>query len=673
MPIGGTDDRRGRWAGPLNVHLSFLIILLLACTAVPLIWLSYARGRDAAVEAAVERMQLLTERTVDRYAIVFDTASPIVTMAAVSETFLTPPDTGLERKQAALIEALGGSAYLDGIYAGYPDGTFLHAVNLDGANSPWRETLKAPAEAAFALRVVSMGPANTPVSRWRFLNTYERLLSETEPTAANYDPRTRPWYQMASTVPGKIAIGPYVTATTKMLALTIAKSHRDDGRIVIGTDILLTTIAQFLSSEKVSPRSTSYVLDATGKLIIHSNPAVMGQLLAAPEPAGDGTAADPVFDAVRAAMAGASGDERSHLRFTADGEAYIGSATTMRVSPSLEGNTLVIAAPLSDFTAESDRLLRQGLLFSGLVILIGIAATVVVANLITRSLSALTGQAARLGDLDFEQPTPAPSSISEINALATGLAVARDAIRSFALYVPRELVRKIVASSVTSGNAGREEISVLFTDIRDFTTICERTSPEDVVAMLSAYFEEINRCVEVNHGSIIQFLGDSVCAMWNAPVADPDHACHACAAALDIAATVARFNARQAELGKPELFTRIGLHTGPAVVGNVGAASRIQYTAMGDTVNVASRLEGLNKEFGTTIMVSDAVRQRCAERFVFNPLGARQAKGRSELLDLYELAGTRPAASERSAAESQQRAQPEYAGTHAGRIPNDDR
>ncbi len=633
---------RRPWVGPLNVHLSLLIILLLAATAVPLVWLAYDRGRDVALGAAVESMQLLKQRTVDRYRIVFDSVEPFVTMAAVSDAFSRPPPAALERKQETFLTALRGSDYIDGLFVGYPDGSFMHAVNL--ADSPaWRRVLDAPAEAAYALRTIWPDERDRMVSAWRFLDETGRELAKSGPAQARYDPRTRPWYQMASTVPGTVGIGPYVTATTRSLALTVARGHVDDGRIVIGTDIMLATIANFLATEKVSPDGRAYVLDGFGKLIIHSDPEVMERLLAAPPDGADAvTIDDPVYAAARTTMAKAPKDDLGHFRFEVDGRAYLGSATTMRVSPSLHGNTLVVAAPLSDFTGESYRLLRQGLLISAVVLGIGIAATVLVANLITRSLQTLTRQAARLGDLDFRASSVPSSNIAEINALASGLAVARDAIRSFALYVPRELVRKIVANSaLASETAVRQEISVLFTDIRDFTTICEKISPEEVVNLLSAYFDAINASVEANGGSIIQFMGDSVCAMWNAPVGDPDHVSHACRCALDIAATVERFNARQQGAGQPVFVTRIGLHTGSAVVGNVGAASRLQYTAMGDTMNVASRLEGINKEFGTTIMVSRAVVARCGDDFIFRPLGKKQAKGRSARLDIFELVGIR--------------------------------
>jgi adenylate cyclase len=159
--------------------------------------------------------------------------------------------------------------------------------------------------------------------------------------------------------------------------------------------------------------------------------------------------------------------------------------------------------------------------------------------------------------------------------------------------------------------------------------------------MLSAYFELMNEGVERNHGAIIQFLGDSIYAMWNAPVNDPLQALHACRCALDLSSAVEDFNARQRQAGKPEFATRFGLHIGQAVVGSVGALNRLQYTAMGDTVNVASRLEGINKEFGTTIIVSREVRDRSSDCFEFRALGLWQAKGRSEKVEIFELVAAR--------------------------------
>ena len=195
----------------------------------------------------------------------------------------------------------------------------------------------------------------------------------------------------------------------------------------------------------------------------------------------------------------------------------------------------------------------------------------------------------------------------------------------------------MLASGQGAGAAARQDVTLLFTDIRDFTTISEQHSPEAVVDMLSAYFQRMNEVVEDHNGAIVQYLGDSIFGMWNAPVADPEHVQNACRCVLALKAEIDALNAQNRAAGRPEFITRYGLHTGPAVVGSVGAQSRRQYTAMGDTVNVASRLEGMNKQFGTSILASRAVYEIAGQAFCFRPLGLAQAKGRLEEIEVFEL------------------------------------
>lgn len=160
------------------------------------------------------------------------------------------------------------------------------------------------------------------------------------------------------------------------------------------------------------------------------------------------------------------------------------------------------------------------------------------------------------------------------------------------------------------------------------------------MTLLTTYFELMNEIVERHHGVIVQYLGDSIYAMWNAPTADPRHVDDGCRCALALKAAIDDLNARSRADDRPELVTRFGLHTGIAVVGSVGALSRQQYTAMGDTVNVASRLEGMNKQFGTTILASGAIREQASAGFEFRALGSAHAKGRTAELAIFELAGT---------------------------------
>ncbi|MDW6022892.1 adenylate/guanylate cyclase domain-containing protein [Mesorhizobium sp. BAC0120] len=603
-------------------------------------WLTYQQGTRTALDAAAQQMRLLSAHAIERYRSTFGTGYSAIALTSANEAFLREPPADMEVKVGFLSTALSASPDIDGMYVGYPSGAFVHAVNI--SNSPaWKKALSAPQGAVLAARTIEgVGPSRQ--SKWRFYDANETLISERVLGDASYDPRTRPWYKAASRSGGPAAVGPYVMATTGVLGLTIAMPMERDQKIVVGADVVLETISRLLSREAVSAHSVGYVFDDRKRLIVHSDAAKMARVLASLEP-GDSTDVkidDPVLDAVQKILESPSYRAGEALHFTVGGEPYLAEMATTGNSELLKGNTVVIAAPVSDFTKPSIDLLRKALAIAGALLAIGIILSVLVARLVSRSLSVLTSDAEQIGNLDLRDQGKLHSHVAEINTLASALSAARRAIGTFALYMPRELVRRIVASGqAVAGSAVRQEITVLFTDIRDFTTISESRTPEEVVALLSTYFELMNGIVERHGGVIVQYLGDSIYAMWNAPDPDPDHVDNACRCTLTLKAGIDALNEGNRMAGLPQLITRFGLHTGVAVVGSVGAMSRRQYTAMGDTVNVASRLEGLNKEFGTSILASRAVRERADRGFCFRPLGLAQAKGRHEQIDVFELIG----------------------------------
>ena len=631
-----------RWVRPLRLHLSIVIILLLIGISAPLMGLTYEQGRRMALATAEQQMNQLSQHTIDRYRSLFGDGYSTVTVASVLKPLLSPPSVDLEAKTDFLIKTLEGSPYMDGFYVGYPDGGFLHAVAVE-RNPGWADAVDAPAGTVFAVRAIDRTDIG-PVSTWRFLDKAGAVIGERSTGQVSYDPRKRPWYRAASNGGKPVAVGPYVTATTKSLALTLAAPMAENREVVVGVDLLLETISRLLAREAVSEHARGYVFDREKKLIVHSDEAIMGQvlegLLATGKAGQTATAADPALEPIREELRVISEGQDRTARFEVEGQPYIARISSVGFSDLLRGNTIVIAAPLSDFVGPSQRLLIKNLFITGIVLIAGILVALVVARLISRALLALSEDARHIGNLDFEARPAGFSWIAEINTLSRALASAREAIRTFALYVPRELVRNIIASGqANAGKAIRQEVTALFTDIRDFTTISERHSPEDVVGMLSTYFDLMNPIVERHNGVIVQYLGDSIYAMWNAPVADPTHVDDACRCALELKAAIDSFNEANRLAGRPELVTRFGVHTGEAVVGSVGAQARRQYTAMGDTVNVASRLEGMNKQYGTTILVSGAVRERSSAPFQFRSLGVAKAKGRNEGIEIFELAG----------------------------------
>lgn len=629
--------RRRDWARPLRFHLSTVIVALLLGISLPLTWLAHDQGTRLATSAASERMSLLGQRVAAQYEAVFRDGRTAVMLAAAADTLLEDPTGDMAGKALFLDRVLDSSPHIDGLYAAHADGSFLHGV---GDTEAWRQALDAPQGTDHAVRSILPGDGARH-SVWRFLTIDGRELARRDDGATRFDPRRRPWYRAAIAAGGApVTVGPYTMATTGQLGLTIAVEAPDAPGAVIGADLLLETLSELLSREAVSPRARGYVFDEAMRLIVHSDPAMMAALLPQLSARSRHVAVsveDPLLPAIQPLLAGARAPGLH--RIEAGGETYLLALEPVRGAAELAGTVVAVAAPLSDFTAESRLLVARALSVSFGLIVLGVLSALLVARLVSRSLTQLAGDAARIGDLDLTSRPAVSSLVTEINTLAGALATARAAIASFSLYVPRELVRKVVAAGRQDpASAERRDVTVLFTDIRDFTSLSEQHAPEEVVALLSDYFELLNRIVEAHDGVIVQFLGDSIYAMWNAPESNPDHVADACRCTLALTQAVAAFNAEGRTLGRPELVTRFGLHTGIAVVGSVGASTRRQYTAIGDTINVASRLEGLNKEFGTTAMTSEAVRVAAGDKaFVFRPLGSTRVKGRAAEIAVYEL------------------------------------
>lgn len=632
-----------RWSKPLRLHLGVLVVASLLFTSTPIIWLAFSQGSDAAVNAGVQQMREMSQRLIEGYRNTLQGGTEAVALASTLPLLTSPPPQDIQAKQQFFLEVLRNVPNATSIYTGYPDGSYLQVINTERRDV--RQTLAAPDGTAFAIRTIAGRQSAAALSTLRFLDSQARPIGERDVEYASFDPRQRPWYQSVVQDGVPVSVGPYIAGTLKVPTLTIAAPMRDDGQVVVGINIHLQTISRLLDAREISPRARAYIIDAGDGLVAHSDPAIMNKIIDLwSRTSGSLEATANSFDTsletvtrLRRDPAFANG---GLARIDLDGESQLVQIAPVGVSGLFKGSAVAIVVPMEDLVAEAHRLLLHNLLIASAFVVAGVAASVLLSRMVSRSLYRLADEARRIGDLDVGEKAVSHSFISEINTLAGALAASRHAIGQFALYVPREVVRRIVSPEGRAVvKAQRQDVTVLFTDIRDFTTISEQHSPEDVVDTLSAYFELLNTIAERNGGTVVQYLGDSIFVMWNAPVPDVGHAENGCRCALAMKAAVDALNEANRQNGRPALFTRFGLHTGPAVVGSFGAISRQQYTAMGDTINVASRLEGLNKEFGTSILVSAAIHDAVGDRFALRPLGLVQLKGRAGKVDLWELVG----------------------------------
>jgi len=185
----------------------------------------------------------------------------------------------------------------------------------------------------------------------------------------------------------------------------------------------------------------------------------------------------------------------------------------------------------------------------------------------------------------------------------------------------------------------RRQVSILFTDLRGFTTLSERMAPEQMAARLTEYFDAMTSAIFVRRGMVNDFIGDAILAVFGAPLDDPAHAQHAVQSALAMIETLDTLNRRWSAEGLPPLRMGVGIHTGEVFAGNVGRAGKVKYAVVGDTVNLASRVEGLNKDLGTTMLVTESTYRAAGLDLAVKDRGLVSVKGREEPVRIYEVLG----------------------------------
>jgi class 3 adenylate cyclase/CHASE2 domain-containing sensor protein len=224
--------------------------------------------------------------------------------------------------------------------------------------------------------------------------------------------------------------------------------------------------------------------------------------------------------------------------------------------------------------------------------------------------------------------------------------------QSFSLYLSPAVIEKMMASNKPPALGGEmRNVTVYFSDVANFSGLSEKLAPAELVTAMNDYLSAMTDIIESHGGFVDKYIGDAIVAVFGAPVDDPDHARHAVLAALECSATLPRLDGVRTGFGA-EVRQRIGLNTGEALVGNIGSRRRFNYTVMGDMVNLASRLEGANKFFGTTVIAAESTVEQAGGGYVWRELDAIRVKGRLQPVKIYEPLGLAGQVPEQSAAQA---------------------
>ena len=443
------------------------------------------------------------------------------------------------------------------------------------------------------------------------------------------------WFLLGLQADEPVWTPPYRFSDGRM-GISVVVNHHDAGDPepsgVFHVDLPLDAVGVWLDS-------IGLTIDG-GAFLMHRD----GSLLVAPR-FRDNTRVDPVT-AVKVGLE-TLGSELSAIRpgamasanIDVQGEHYFVALIDAEIVDGLDWLVGVIVAEDDYLSLAFERMAATAIFATAatLVVLIfgGLFATWVATPL--RRIASEMGEVSRMRISDLPIPR---SRVREVKMLGQALGSMKSALRSLERYVPPEVARRLVVSGEAAAiGVEKRRLSIYVSDIAGFTGITEKMEPDRLVEELNAYFDDMTQVIRKRKGTVDKFMGDGVLAFFNAPIDVPDHAAMACRAALEsIHATEAVIAERERD-GRPVFRIRVGLAVGDVLVGNVGSSERFGYTVIGDSVNVASRLEPVNKLYGTRIIASDELRVDTGMDFEWRRLDRIAVYGREGGLPISELLG----------------------------------
>lgn len=451
-----------------------------------------------------------------------------------------------------------------------------------------------------------------------------------------YDPRERPWYQLATNNEGVVWTEPFAFnegayGVTAALALREPVTNRLVG--VFTADFFLDDISRFL---KTTAQATA--IGSVRLMVLSRAGLVVADSTGQPDELSTRLARQGA-QAVPGGFSALQPEQPVAVGFETDGVRYIGAFQVVGSGWGPEWVAGVLMREDEVFqVVYSTR--RDALTLGILLVSVAVVLGSVVAHRVAGPLNAVARDLEQVGRFELS-PGPSPSSfVEEIAVVGGSVDRMKSGLRSFGRYVPMELVGDLLTRGEDAHlGVQHRRMTIVFSDVAGFSRIAEHLPPERLVEQLSEYLLEMTTILREEHGTIDKFLGDGILAFFNAPHDVPDHVRRACMAAVRCKVRLEELNRAWEAAGKSAFQMRVGLHVGETLVGNVGTPERFDYTVVGDPVNLSSRLESLNKVYGTAILASDEVREEAGPGFEWRTLDRVSVVGRAGVTLVCELLG----------------------------------
>jgi len=533
----------------------------------------------------------------------------------LAEKVFDPRDA--RKREVVLRSQLLSQPTISWVAFGWPDGSFFAGHKLGNT----------------IIEMLEVTPdRNMRINRYEFVGN-DLKLQATWSEETDYAVTEQEWFRVARETNDEY----WSTLTThprgERLAAAFSAPVAIDGKPagVVAIIIELTRVSNFLSQLTVGKSAGAFLLERDGKVVASPDPDA-SELMALKT---DHPLFPVAVEAIRNATAYEPGEGQPfNASVTKDGKAYQAVITPI----SFPGWSLVTVVPESEFLGPVQMTIRN--LLIGLAVLIvcaGLLSAWLAQRLIAAPLIKVVNEIRHVERFDLDKVQRHPSRLTEIENLSGAIGDMAQGLAAFRKYIPADLVKRLISD----GNGARlggaiRPMSVMFIDLAGFTGLSERLG-DRIIPLLSRYFDSVSAQIQNHNGTIDKFIGDAVMAFWGAPSPNPEHAVDCCRAAL--ACQRAMEEATLVDDRDERIRIRIGINSGDMLVGNIGSEVRLNYTVIGDAVNIASRLEGTNKAYGSTIIIGPETRRLAGNSIVVRELDRLAVYGRAGGLQIYELLG----------------------------------
>ncbi len=614
----------------LQVDIVTIFLFLISSTTFFIIFYTYSKNSESILarsKTTIERTgEILLEKTsslINSFEIIPKTINGLIYQGSVLELTNMP-------LQAYLKTMIQLQPDLSSVYVGDISGGLLLFENINVTkqknfiSSPNKEL---PSTADFALRFVDRS-TTPPTEKYTYYNEFFIPVADEEIHPVMMDTRERPWYIETKTTKKEFWTQIYQYDPSGQPGITVAKGlYNSNGAFIgsCGADLMLSSLRNFLEKQKISENGKTVILNGTSGEII----------LPYRKSSNDLSPLD--YDVINKAFEKFKLTNLTTFDLQLHDETFLAGIFTFPLTTE-EGWIIMTVAPLSDFYGRILEIQHNVLIISVIIFVLASSFVVLLSKRISHPITKLANEIDQIKNLNLNKFEPIRSNIKEINILNDSIFSMRNAISSFAKYVPKEIVKQLVQQGRDIRLGGeKKDITIMFTDIVGFTHISEKMHADELMPLLSEYFDELSRIIIEKQGTIDKYIGDSIMAFWGAPKEITNPWSQACEAALRCLFCVQKMNEARKDKGTPQFITKFSLDAGVAIVGNIGTQERINYTAIGDVINSASRLQAQNSNYDTSIIISENVWVHVKDHFLTRPMDTVMVKGKENTIKIFEL------------------------------------